>query len=190
MRCAVFCPIPGRRFSSSINRVTEGAKSGMRETLSQSRVCFRQNGKRLARRTRFGSLIARTTLRELQSCALWWESGEPTLECFQQRIREERRNANENHATAHNHVTFAGSRRSSGSGATGPSAGWRRSRAAGDWAAAANFKHGAHRRRDDSGQIYVLARWKNDDAAGEYDLASACLGKPAGRDAKLCPAPA
>src|SRR5271154_6460112 len=28
-RCAVFCPIPGRRFNSSINRVTEGAKSGM-----------------------------------------------------------------------------------------------------------------------------------------------------------------
>src|ERR1700683_2446635 len=28
-RCAVFCPIPGRRFNSSISRVTEGAKSGM-----------------------------------------------------------------------------------------------------------------------------------------------------------------
>src|SRR5271155_3024576 len=29
-RCAVFCPIPGRRFNSSINRVTEGAKSAIR----------------------------------------------------------------------------------------------------------------------------------------------------------------
>src|SRR5580700_2364224 len=28
-RCAVFCPMPGSRRSSSINRVTEGAKSGM-----------------------------------------------------------------------------------------------------------------------------------------------------------------
>src|ERR1700732_575965 len=32
-RWAVFCPIPGNRFNSSINRVTEGAKSGMHHFL-------------------------------------------------------------------------------------------------------------------------------------------------------------
>src|ERR1700733_1889215 len=42
-RCAVFCPMPGNRFNSSINRVTEGAKSGM---ITSCCVDFKREGNR------------------------------------------------------------------------------------------------------------------------------------------------